>query len=106
MWCINLLLSYFFLLLHITAIFRSTNGTVFTKADIDAACCKAFSVSSSITGDQLGWPLYNDGRCGGGWSGYTLQGWIDYGAKRSEEGLCIDGFLYTVKGIVFRLNHI
>ena len=98
-------------MLHIPVTFRSRNEDIFQKADINADCCETHSISSSITGFQVGWPTVNkksDGalECSGGHS-KTLQGWLDYAAATRYKALCIDGFLYTVvRGIIFTLKRI
>ena len=100
-------------MLHITGIFRSTNGKTFTKAakaDVDASCCSQHSISSK-TGELVGeLPFYKDGKCASAIIGeeppHSLQGWIDYTVEKDYTGVCIDAFLYTAKGILFTLKYI
>ena len=110
---VSIYFTLIFLLLHITAIFRSTNGKKFTKAakaDVDASCCSQHSISSK-TGELVGErPFYKDGKCATAIIGeeppHSLQGWIDYTVEKDYTGVCIDAFLYTAKGILFTLKYI
>ena len=90
-------------MLHITGGFRSRNGETFTKATVNADCCIRLSISSSKTGDQLGWPLVRKTSTGemACWGGmrFNLQAWIDFSAVLDFKALCIDGDLYVAGGI-------
>ena len=84
----------------------STSGVLLDKATENPECCLHSSISTLEAGVAHRWPIVGkNGRCSGGIK-KTFQEWVDYTVSKyysrndrnTNDGLCVDGWRYEVRG--------